>query len=131
MTLTPAEDKAIAIADKIVPAYRNGARSYSCTGHVAKMWQAAFDGALSVLTESAQPSGEDEIERVAAELAASDGLNWHDKCPYEDGDAETGTCDSSTCVAALYEDHEPDVARGNYRKWARVALEAAGAGPQA
>lgn len=43
-----ADERALAIADKIVPAYRNGTRSYSCTGHVAKMWQAAYDGALSI-----------------------------------------------------------------------------------
>lgn len=51
-----AEQKAIAIADKIVPAYRDGGRRYSCTGNVAKMWQAAYDGALAVLTPEPTPA---------------------------------------------------------------------------
>lgn len=46
-----AEQKACAIADRIVPAYRQGPRRYSCTGHVAKMWDAAFSGALAALAE--------------------------------------------------------------------------------
>lgn len=37
------------IADQIMPAYRSGDRSYSCTGHVAKRWQAAWDGACVAL----------------------------------------------------------------------------------
>lgn len=32
-------------ADMVVPEYRSGLRSYSCTGTVAKRWQAAWDGA--------------------------------------------------------------------------------------
>ena len=38
-----------AIADQAVPAYRNGKRSYSCTSHTAKRWQAAWDGACIAL----------------------------------------------------------------------------------
>lgn len=37
------------VADKIVPAYRGGERSYSCTGIVAKRWQAAWDAACIAL----------------------------------------------------------------------------------
>ena len=37
------------IADKIVPQYRNGQRSYSCRGTIAKRWQAAWDAAYLAL----------------------------------------------------------------------------------
>ena len=37
------------IADAAVPEYRDGKRSYSCTGRVAKRWQAAWDGACIAL----------------------------------------------------------------------------------
>ena len=37
------------IADAVVPVYRDGKRSYSCTGRVAKQWQAAWDGACIAL----------------------------------------------------------------------------------
>ena len=42
------------IADQIVPEYRSGARSYSCTGRVAKRWQAAWDGACVALGRDPQ-----------------------------------------------------------------------------
>lgn len=37
------------IADEVVPEYRGGRSSYSCTGRVAKRWQAAWDGACVAL----------------------------------------------------------------------------------
>jgi hypothetical protein len=37
--------RASEIADQVEPRYRKGERSYSCGGHVAKLWQAAWDGA--------------------------------------------------------------------------------------
>jgi hypothetical protein len=37
------------IADEVVPEYRGSKRSYSCTGRVAKRWQAAWDGACVAL----------------------------------------------------------------------------------
>ncbi|AOR76559.1 hypothetical protein [Novosphingobium resinovorum] len=39
------------IADKVVPKYRNPpkGRSYSCSSHTAKLWQAAWDGACVAL----------------------------------------------------------------------------------
>lgn len=49
----PKADKIVAhctkIADEVVPEYRTGRRDYSCTGHVAKRWQAAWDGACIAL----------------------------------------------------------------------------------
>jgi hypothetical protein len=44
------------IADAVVPEYRGGKRSYSCTGTVAKRWQAAWDGAAHALRGDLQPA---------------------------------------------------------------------------
>ena len=41
-------------------------------------------------------------------------------------DPDEGYCDSSTCVAACFEDHDPDQARGYYRHHATAALSAIG-----
>jgi hypothetical protein len=43
---------AVEIADRVVPEYRDGKRSYSCTGTVAKRWQAAYDGACIAFVRS-------------------------------------------------------------------------------
>lgn len=48
---TAVEARCVAVADTLVPNYRNGSRAYSCVGHVAKMWQAAYDGAAAVLAD--------------------------------------------------------------------------------
>lgn len=37
------------IADKAVPAYRSGERHYACTGHIARKWEAAWNGACIAL----------------------------------------------------------------------------------
>ena len=50
------------IADEAVPEYRGGARSYSCTGVVAKRWQAAWDGACIALGHAP------EVYRIAPSL---------------------------------------------------------------
>tara|TARA_B100000678_G_scaffold181165_1_gene151261 strand:+ start:92 stop:805 length:714 start_codon:yes stop_codon:yes gene_type:complete len=65
------------------------------------------------------------VDELAAKLAASDGLNWREKCGYERSEYDPTApeqCDSGTCVAAHYEDHDPSVARANYRKWATIAI---------
>lgn len=49
MALPASDPHALAIADRVVPAYRTRNRSYSCAGHVAKAWQAAYDGACQGL----------------------------------------------------------------------------------
>lgn len=41
--------RCVEIADQVVPEYRNGKRPASCTGHHAKRWQAAWDGACVAL----------------------------------------------------------------------------------
>lgn len=43
------ETRCAKIADMVVPQYRNGEKSYSCTGGVAKRWLAAFEGARMAL----------------------------------------------------------------------------------
>lgn len=66
-------------------------------------------------------------DQLAAALAKADGLNWHETCAYE-ADPDCDGCDSSTCIAAFYEDHDPDVARGSYRRYADVAIAMIGGG---
>jgi hypothetical protein len=63
----------------------------------------------------------DEVERWCRVLAKADGIDWDAICPYESKSAEEIgdiACESGTCVAAHYEDHEPDVARSRYRRLA-------------
>lgn len=86
--------------------------------------QAANDGALQMLARhriaSALPSP-GGVDEVAARMAAADGLDWHEQCAHEASEG-ANCCDSGTCVAAHYEDHDPAVARRQYRRYARVAL---------
>lgn len=65
----------------------------------------------------------DPIERISAKLAQADGLNWAEVCGYE-AIPPLDNCESGTCVAAHFEDHDPDYARDQYRKYARIAFEA-------
>ena len=43
------ETRRLEIADQVVPAYRIGPRYYSCSGHIAKQWSAAYEGARIAL----------------------------------------------------------------------------------
>ena len=65
----------------------------------------------------------DLIDRIAARLAAADGLHWAEVCGYE-AIPPLSNCDSSTCVAAHFEDHDAYYAREQYRKYARIAFDA-------
>ena len=76
---------------------------------------------VSVLRQ--MQAAEDQVERVAKAIAKADGLDFDEVCGVE-ADPEEGYCDSGTCVAALYEDHDPDHARGVYMRQARAALAA-------
>jgi hypothetical protein len=53
------EEQCTAIADKVVPQYRNPPRGrmYSCSSHTASKWQAAWDGACIAM-------GGDPMEHV-------------------------------------------------------------------
>ncbi|WP_210357625.1 hypothetical protein [Sphingomonas beigongshangi] len=66
------------------------------------------------------PTGSDRIEALAAKLAARDGLVWSGVCGYEAGKDD---CDSGTCVAAHFEDHDPSWARQHYRGMAQTAFD--------
>lgn len=46
-----AERRFLKIADRIVPQYRNGTRTYSCGSHTAKLWEAAYEGAKLMASE--------------------------------------------------------------------------------
>lgn len=50
----------LAIADQVVPEYRTRRKdgsNFTCTGHTAKRWQAAYDAAyLALSSDSAQPA---------------------------------------------------------------------------
>jgi hypothetical protein len=97
---TGARARCVAVADTLVPNYRNGSRAYSCGGHVAKMWQAAYDGAAAVLADPLPAdvrrlviaarvvAWEDQDEaamqelRVASELFA-DRVVWEDQPDFD------------------------------------------------
>lgn len=49
------------------------------------------------------------IEELARALAKTERLNWDEVCPLENND--NAECDSSTCIAAHDEDHDPAWAR--------------------
>lgn len=61
------------------------------------------------------------VEAVAKALARADGLIFDEVCGYE---TDVQECDSSTCVAAQYEDHDPDWARTIYLRHAQAAIAA-------
>lgn len=59
MTAEQIEKQCIDIADKIVPQYRNGKRSYSCHGTIANKWGAAYYGAYMAITGNPHKDLED------------------------------------------------------------------------
>ena len=63
------------------------------------------------------------IERVAAALACDCGLDFDEVCGV-DADPDEGYCDSGTCVASGYEDHDADYARAIFRSQAKAAIRA-------
>ena len=68
-----------------------------------------------------------EVLNLCRVLAKADGLDWDEVCPYENECAENlgdVACDSGTCVAAHYEDHDVDVARGRYIGLSKAVLAA-------
>lgn len=46
------DPRCVAIADRVVPQYRDGKVIYSCGGLYAKRWQAAYDGAKLAFAEA-------------------------------------------------------------------------------
>lgn len=62
------------------------------------------------------------LGQVAAAMAKSDGLDWSEECGYE---TDADDCNSGTCLGAQNEDHDADMARAAYRRYARAAIGAA------
>ena len=66
----------------------------------------------------------DEIVEVMARALAKDfGLDFDEVCGV-DADPDEGYCDSSTCVASGYEEHDAAYARRVFRSQATAALSA-------
>jgi len=64
-----------------------------------------------------------EVERIAKALAKADGLDFDEVCGV-DADPDDGYCDSGTCVAAHWEEHDAEQARRWYMHLATAALSA-------
>ncbi|EZP57459.1 hypothetical protein [Sphingomonas sp. RIT328] len=61
------------------------------------------------------------VDALAAKLAAGDGLCWAEVCVMETDIGQH--CESSTCIAAFHEDHDPQHARAWYRSIARTSFD--------
>ena len=61
------------------------------------------------------------VEKCARALAHSHGLDFDEVCGV-DADPDHGYCDSGTCIASGYEDHDAAYARACYLSDARAAL---------
>lgn len=61
------------------------------------------------------------VEAVARAIAKADGLDFNEICGHE---TDADYCNSGTCIAAYYEDHDADVAREGYMRHARAAIAA-------
>ena len=59
------------------------------------------------------------VEALAARMAEADQIDWNETCGYQ---TDQDDCNSSTCVAAAFEDHDAEWARNFYRRFARTAL---------
>lgn len=64
----------------------------------------------------------DPIEAMCRAHARVDGLDWDEVCGLEAD--QLGECDSGTCIAALYEDHDASYARAVYRQQATASYNA-------
>lgn len=96
------EERAVAIADRVVPAYRAAGARYSCTGHVAKMWNAAYDGALSMMQELQAGAGWDHRYRP---LETGEIIRSTDECRRDDGTWATGICVGTPAPDPAYTSH--------------------------
>ncbi len=90
--MSAVEERCVAVADTVVPKYRHGTRAYSCCGHVAKMWQAAYDGAAAVLTTAA--SSEERVGARDALQAQEDAEATREKCVNCAGEGQWEHCPS-------------------------------------
>jgi len=72
------------------------------------------------MTDQPQPSP-DLVERVCRALAKADGCDFDEVCGV-DADPDEGYCDSGTCVASGWEDHDADMVRRYYRSRATSVI---------
>lgn len=63
------------------------------------------------------------IEKVARAICASDGNDFDEVCGV-DANPDEGYCDSGTCVASCWEEHDAEQARRWYRHLAQAAIAA-------
>ena len=126
---TPASDE---VRELVKAAYIDGATAVhnswvaGTNGREPDFGEAASDyTAFAVERLASQPTAQpsDLVERVAKALAKADGLDFDEVCGV-DANPDDGYCDSGTCVAAFYEDHDADHARGVYMRHARAAIAA-------
>lgn len=61
------------------------------------------------------------VEELAVAICATDGLDYHEVCGRE-ADPDLDECDSGSCPAAYWEEHDAEDARAMYRKYAKAAL---------
>jgi hypothetical protein len=59
-------------------------------------------------------------EDLARVMAKADGLDWREACGYESGQDD---CDSGSCIAAHFEDHDAEWARTVYLRRADAVLD--------
>lgn len=62
----------------------------------------------------------DLIERIARALAEADGLDFDEVCGV-DAEPDEGYCDSGTCIATHWEEHDAEQARRWYNHLATAA----------
>lgn len=97
---------------ELFPANRNG------QAHFARVIMDTVANSIdAALTRLSTPLP--DVDELAARLSKADGLDWAEVCAMEAG---ADHCDSSTCVAAFFEDHTPEYARAQYRSYARTLL---------
>lgn len=61
------------------------------------------------------------VKKVAVALATADGLDFNEVCGV-DANPDEGYCESGTCVAACWEEHDAEQARRWWRHLARAVI---------
>ena len=122
-------DRTEALADLLTKAIGDIAAALTMGGNdrlIAK-WTAPYVEAVNRVDAShTAPVG--DVEAVARALANSHGLDFDEVCGV-DADPDNGYCDSGTCIASGYEDHDAGYARSCYLADARAAIAAMGGRP--
>ena len=69
-----------AVADQVVPRYRGEGPALSCSGHIAKQWSAAYEGARLAMAAQPSPAEVDaliaEIAPLVEKVASPNGWDW-------------------------------------------------------